>query len=55
MMGGDQCFSLGPNLIADPLRFRITRDGREVPVEPRVMELLVYLSSRAGRTFRSAS
>jgi DNA-binding winged helix-turn-helix (wHTH) protein len=49
MMGGDQCFSLGPNLIADPLRFRITRDGREVPVEPRVMELLVYLSSRAGR------
>lgn len=41
-------FSLGPAMRVDPARNRIDRDGREIAVEPRVMELLVYLARRPG-------
>ena len=45
----EERFRLGPRLSAEPLRNRILRDGQVIPVEPRVMELLVYLSARAGQ------
>lgn len=41
-------FRLGTGIVADPLRNIIVREGRTIAVEPRVMELLVYLASRAG-------
>jgi TolB-like protein len=34
--------------VVEPARDRILRDGSTVHVEPRVMELLVYLCARAG-------
>ena len=41
-------FRLGAALVVDPLRNVILRDSQSVPVEPRVMQLLVYLAERAG-------
>ena len=45
---GEERFQLGPDLQVDPVRNCIIRDGTMSSVEPRVMELLVYLSSRPG-------
>ena len=46
---GEERYQLGPGLQVDPLRNAITRDGTMRTIEPRVMELLVYLSSRPGQ------
>ena len=42
-------FSVGPDVIADPLTHRIIRGGRAISVEPRVMQLLGYFTERAGQ------
>lgn len=44
----DLPFRLGPTIVADPLRNSIRRHGEAVSVEPRVMELLIYLAKRPG-------
>ncbi len=46
---GEERYRLGPDLQVDPARNGIVRDGQMQTVEPRVMELLVYLSSRPGQ------
>ena len=48
LSGADERFRLGATLVVDPSRNLILRDGQSVPVEPRVMQLLVYLGGRAG-------
>ena len=45
----EERFRLEPGLVIDPLRLRVLRDGQEIPVEPRVMELLLYFRDRAGQ------
>jgi DNA-binding winged helix-turn-helix (wHTH) protein len=42
-------FRLRSGLTINPLKVRVERDGRTIPVEPRVMELLLYFSSNPGR------
>jgi DNA-binding winged helix-turn-helix (wHTH) protein len=41
-------FRVAAGVVADPLRHRIVRGGRDIAVEPRVMELLVYFARRPG-------
>lgn len=45
---GGERFRLGATLVVDPVRNVILRDGQAGPVEPRVMQLLLYLGDRAG-------
>ena len=47
--GAKSGFTLGPVTI-DPVGRRITRQGSTTIVEPRIMELLLYLSGRPGQT-----
>lgn len=46
---GEERYRLGPDLQVDPVRNAIIHDGKVRTVEPRVMELLVYLSLRPGQ------
>ena len=47
--GAKSGFTLGP-VTVDPVGRRITRRGSTAIVEPRIMELLLYLSDRPGQT-----
>ena len=42
-------FTLGPGVNVDPVLNQIVREDRSIAVEPRVMELLVFLAQRPGQ------
>lgn len=42
-------FRVGPDIVADPVRHTITRNGQTVAVEPGVMRLLTYFAARPER------
>lgn len=44
-----QRFIAVDEIVADTLRCCILRDGASIPVEPRIMDLFVYLARAAGR------
>ena len=46
---GEMRFRLGSGILAEPFRHTINREGQVVAVEPRVMQVLVYLAERPGR------
>lgn len=46
----DRPFSLGGRIKVDAARNRIVRDGHVVELEPRLMQLLLYLARSPGRT-----
>ncbi|MCG6936572.1 MAG: winged helix-turn-helix domain-containing tetratricopeptide repeat protein [Gammaproteobacteria bacterium] len=46
-MNTDRPFQIG-NVLVDPANGRVLSDGKEHKIEPRMMDVLVYLASRAG-------